>query len=93
MKKLIVFAFSILLLSSCSHQETFKTESGPVIAEGYGIANEEAKKIPTVVYSISAVNVILAILFCETIVVPIYVVGWELYEPDRLKTDQDKGVH
>ena len=89
MKKVYVFAFvfSILLLSSCSHKETFKTEAGPVHAVGYGIANEESKKLPNVVYSISAVNVILAIIFCETIVVPIYVVGWELYAPDRIKTE------
>jgi len=93
MKKLIVFTFSILLLSSCSHKQTFKTEAGPVEAVGYGIANEDSKKLPNVVYSISPLNVILAILFCETIVVPIYVVGWELYEPDRLKTEQDTGVH
>ena len=85
MKKLLVLMCSILLLSSCSHEKSFKTDNGPVIATGYGIANEEAKKIPNVVYSVSAVNVFWAVIFIETIFVPVYVVGWELYEPEKLK--------
>jgi hypothetical protein len=51
----------------------------------YGIFNEDAAKDPNIVYQVSPVSVIVAILLSETIVVPVYVVGWDLFEPVRVK--------
>ena len=42
---------------------------------------------PGVIYTIPFANVLFAIVLCETIVVPVYVVGWDLYEPLRLKDE------
>lgn len=47
----------------------------------YGIANADVVKQPNVKYELSAGSVIVAIIFSETIIVPVYVVGWDLYAP------------
>ena len=53
----------------------------------YGLVNESSSKSKAVCYEVSVGNVLLAILFVETIVVPIYIFGFSLYNPVRLKTD------
>jgi hypothetical protein len=81
-KILIIMAIA-LSLASCGG----KSINGKFY-EGYGIADEEAFKNPNVVYAISAESVIWGILLCQTIVIPIYIVGWDLWKPVRLKTSQ-----
>jgi len=70
-----------LSLSGCGNDKTINGEYYPV----YGIANMEANKNPNVVYEISPGSVIMAIIFFETGIVPIYVIGWDLYQPVRLR--------
>jgi len=36
---------------------------------------------PNINYQISAVSVIVAIVFSETVIIPVYVLGWDLWEP------------
>lgn len=57
-----------------------------VYYDSYGVANMESRRDPHVLYEISAASVIWGILLCETIVVPIYIVGWDLYTPVRIRT-------
>lgn len=88
MKILKILSFCLLLgvlFTSCAEPKTFKDSSkNEFTAEPFGWANE-AKKIDTVVYEVSAGNVALSIIFSETVVVPVYLTGWALYEPVRLK--------
>lgn len=86
MKKVFIFCAFILLLSSCAEEKTFKVDNTNYIkAEPYGWANSDAKKIDGVVYQVSAGNIFWSIIFSETIVIPIYLTGWQLFEPVRLK--------
>jgi hypothetical protein len=51
----------------------------------YGLLNEETKKNPNIKYRMIVGNVIWSIILCETIVFPIYFVGFSLYEPVEKK--------
>jgi len=83
MKKLIagLLAGAVLALSGCASDAQFNN----VKYETFGIANDAAHRDPSVVYEVSFGSVLVAMIFCETIIIPIYIVGWDLYEPVRLK--------
>jgi hypothetical protein len=68
---------SALILAGCS--------DGVTVIDGkktqpYGLLTPE-RADPTIKYEASAVNVIIAIILVETIFVPVYVAGWDLYVP------------
>jgi hypothetical protein len=47
----------------------------------YGFFNENEVRQPNVKYQLSAGSVIVALLFSETFFVPLYIIGWDLFEP------------
>ena len=67
------------LLSACGNDKIIDGKHYDV----YGIANMESQKDPNVLYEISASSVIWGIILCETIVVPVYIIGWDLWQPVR----------
>ena len=78
--------FSLLMLSSCERhkrvclpQEEGELQCNTFIQ--YGLASEIEDRNPDVQYQISSDNVIAAVILCETIVAPIIIIGWYLYEP------------
>jgi hypothetical protein len=83
MKKFLIglLACASIALSGCASNEQFNN----VTYESFGVVNDSAKRAPNVVYEISAGSVIFAILFCETMIIPVYIVGWDLYQPVRLQ--------
>lgn len=69
MKKLIAavaLAVAAFGLSGCGGNEV-----GGVNYNSYGLFNEDVVKDPNILYQVSPVSVI----------VPVYVVGWDLFEP------------
>jgi hypothetical protein len=76
MKKLILFFAAIILLSSCANDKIINGK----VAKTYGWANTSDRR-DSVMYRVSVENVFWSILLCETVVVPIWLTGWELYEP------------
>ena len=78
--------FALLALSGCAKHKTvcFPQEEGAPQCNTfiqYGLASVEEDRNPDVQYEISVDNVILAVILSETIVAPIIIVGWYLYEP------------
>lgn len=67
-----------LLLSACGADE--KHING-VTYDTYGIFNEGETKNDDIHYEISGWSIFWSILFSETIIVPIYFIGFDLYEP------------
>jgi len=65
-----------LLFSFCAQP---KTIDGQVI-QPYGLFNPEDKK-EDIQYKVSMGSVIVGALSFETIVFPVYIFGWNLYEP------------
>lgn len=74
-----------VMLSACSG-------SGIVGAHrysAYGVINQDQNKNPNIIYRVSVWNCILGVVFIETIVVPIVVVGWQLFVPDKTAGSTD----
>ena len=81
MKYLLILLCSSFLFG-CAESHDFNGRT----VEPYGLLNEDARKENGVKYEVSAGSVVVAIIFCETIIAPVYVVGWDLMEPVRIDT-------
>ena len=79
MKKFAIglIAATSLLLASCGQPLNQDGKTYPT----YGIANEQTSKSENICYEMSVPNVIVGIILVETFIVPIYIVGWDLYNP------------
>jgi hypothetical protein len=84
MKKILA-AFMVLVMAAFLSGCARDTRINGTTYEAFGLANQEAKRDPNVIYELSAGSVIVGILLCETIIVPIYIVGWDLYEPVKMR--------
>lgn len=84
MKRSLIAAVlaSALLLTACGADN--KVING-VEYGTYGLVNESEMKNPKIQYEISGWSIFWSVVFCETIVVPIYFIGWDLYQPIAAK--------
>lgn len=83
---LLLICFTFLFVG-CAEDKALSMNGKTVYAEAYGVFNEQAKKREDVVYQISPGSVLLSIVGFETIIIPFYIVGYDLYEPVRLKNE------
>ena len=73
---------SALMICSCAEPKRFRKQDGTVFtAEPYGWANYQTKAIKGVKYEINIPNVVLSTIFAETIITPVLITGYELFEP------------
>lgn len=77
--KYIIILF--LFLSSCADDKMIEGKK----VTAYGLFNEQTKHDTGYLYEVSAGSVITGVILCETIVFPVYIVGWDLYEPVKKK--------
>lgn len=90
MKKiLMVLLISTILISSCADKKTIDG----VTYRPYGIINEETCKNDSIQYQVSGWAVASGIIFCEMIVPPIYVFGYNLWEPVGKKTEFKQNIN
>ena len=75
---ILILIVIICSLPSCAAED--KTIDGTTYGT-YGIFNESEMKNPNIRYEISTGSVVISIIFCETIIIPIYFVGWDLFQP------------
>ena len=81
MKKLIILIMSALMICSCAESKKFRKQDGSVFtAEPYGWANYQTNKIEGVKYKINAPNMVLSLIFVETIIAPALITGYNLFE-------------
>jgi hypothetical protein len=91
MKKLAILLMAlIVILSSCASSKTFQIDGQAVEVKPYGWANKEARYNDKVVYEVSLGNVIWSAIGIETIVLPVWLTGWQLWQPVKLKEKLDK---
>ena len=82
MKKLIILIMSALMICSCAESKKFRKQDGSVFtAEPYGWANYQTNKIGGVKYEINAPNMVLSLIFVETMIAPVLITGYNLFEP------------
>ena len=78
---LIATLLAASMLSACGNDKTIDGKH----YETFGFANEESMRDPKILYEVSAGSVIWAIVLCETIIVPVYVIGWDLWQPVKVR--------
>jgi hypothetical protein len=64
-----------------ANSKNFVIDGKTVTVEPYGLGNEDTKKNDSINYEIVTGNVVLSIIFSETIVVPVYLCLDYIYEP------------
>ena len=72
-----------VILAGCGKPMTTSKKEYPT----YGLFNESSAKSKDVCYEISVGNIVWSIVLVETLIAPIYFVGWSLYNPVRMKKD------
>ena len=84
MKRTLLIAAALastLALAGCGNDKVINGKD----YQTYGIFNEDDVKDPAIKYEVSKGSVIWAIILCETIVVPVYTIGWDLWQPVHAK--------
>lgn len=82
MKKATLILLCSLLVAGCNNAKTING----ITYETFGIADEDEKRNPNIEYKVSIGSVVVAAIFSETIVIPIYIVCYDLWEPSGPKT-------
>ncbi len=81
----LVIALSFLL-GACGSPKTMGEGPKKNYYETWGLFNESTYRSKDVCYAISVGNVVWSIILIETLVMPIYFIGFSLYNPVRMKT-------
>jgi len=81
MKKLIV----ILLSASFGNPASFKVENKVKEYPTYGFLNSDTQKSEKICYEVSVGNVVWSIILIETVVAPVYFIGFSLFNPVSVK--------
>lgn len=76
-----------LLLTGCGADD--KVINGTKYST-YGLIDADENKNPNIQYKVSGWSIVWSVVFIQTIIVPIYFIGFDLYEPVGPK-DQEKG--
>lgn len=79
--KNILFLLIIITLSSCADSKVINHR----LYEPYGWVDYQAVKSEDIIYKANVGNIVWSILLSETIIVPIWLTGWQLYEPIEAK--------
>lgn len=81
---IIILLFSFVF-TSCADEKTFNINGQDIIVKPYGWANADVMKNDSILYQANIGNVVWSIILVETVVVPVWLTGWELYEPLKKK--------
>ena len=76
MKKILATLMIATMLSGCANNKTIDN----VKYEPYGVFNLENHN-PKIHYEVSIGGIVLSIVLIETVIVPVVIFGWYLYEP------------
>jgi len=80
--------FLVVFGGSCGSEKTIEVDGGTTTFKEYGLMTLDQKD-PRVNYSFSTSNMVAAGLLYQSIVGPIYIVCFNLWEPTGLKTTYD----
>lgn len=75
----ILVLFIALSCSGCAESKYIDGKN----YQPYGLVNENEIKDDSIIYTVPPGGIILSVIFIETIIAPVYVIGWDLYEPVR----------
>lgn len=87
MKKIGIVLSLVFILSSCADGKKLNINGQEVWVEPYGWANKDTKYNENVIYEINFGNAFWSVVGFETIVIPLWLTGWEIYEPVEVKEE------
>ena len=76
----MLLVLACVLFVSCSKEQKMVINGKETTVVPYGWANANEKN-DSVVYKVSVNDVLVSIIFSETIIVPIISTGWYIFEP------------
>jgi hypothetical protein len=79
--------FGAMTMTSCSQNKDLKLNGKTHTFESYGWANYNEVKNDSVLYEASVGNIVWSVILSETVIVPIWLTGWDLYSPVRVKCE------
>lgn len=85
---IILIVCMCLLTVSCAKNRSITINGNTTKISPYGLYAEffdKSQKDPRIEYELSVGNVILSVIFSETIIVPVILCGWYLWEPVGVK--------
>jgi len=87
-KKVLVLITALFFFSACADSMTLPTTNGEHVKryDSVGLFNT-LNKADHVCYSVIVGNAIWSIILVETVVFPVYFIGWSILEPVGLKKD------
>lgn len=95
---LVILILSMSFLTGCAHDQRInyndpKTgQTKNMSFKTYGLFSEENRN-PNIKYDVSIGNVVWSIILIETIIVPVILLGWYLYEPQyQITSDTPIGM-
>jgi len=92
MKKILASIMIVVFLSLAAGCGDTKTIKG-VEYDTYGLFNKDDNRNPDVKYRLVIGNIIWSVILVETIIAPIYFLGFSLYEPVGVKdSSEPKGA-
>ena len=82
MKKILLAALVVAsLFASCSDEKTFTKKDGSTFtAQPYGWGCKE-DKVEGVEYKLNVPDVVLSVMFSETIIAPVLITAYDVWEP------------
>ncbi len=82
MKRSIALVVALgLLVGACGHPKVINDTYYPT----YGLFNQASSSSSKVCYELSVGNVIWSIILVETVIFPVYFIGWSIMNPVGLK--------
>ena len=82
MKKItsiIIILCLLIMFSGCGNTKIIDG----IEYDTYGLINKEEKRNPDIKYRLIIGNIVWSAILCETIIAPIYFIGFSIYEPYR----------
>lgn len=86
MKKIFFALVIVLFISSCSQNKDLNLNGQVRTFEPYGWANSSSVSNDSIIYTPVVGNIIWSVILSETVIAPIYLTGWSLFEPSEVKT-------
>jgi len=79
----LMFVCTFLSITGCGDTKVING----IEYDTYGLINKSDKKNSDIQYELITGNIVLSIIFSESIVAPVYFLGFSIYEPVGLKGD------
>ena len=91
MKKIVASVLILAMLAGCGEPRSITTADGKTREyPTYGFFNQDTSKSDQICYKVSVGNVVWSIIGIENVVMPVYFIGFSLFNPTYAKPANGK---